>query len=402
MSTANAPLESSMATLSRATTILLATACGLIVANLYYSQPLAGPIGQDLGMKPEATGLVVTLTQLGYSFGLFVIVPLSDLFENRKLVLSTMALGILGLLASGSIPDANAFLAAAFLTGLGSVAIQILIPYAAHLSSEAQRGRAVGNVMGGLMLGIMLSRPLSSLIAEFMPWQTVFFVSAVIMACLTLVLAKALPPRTPKAGNSLFGLLKSMGRLAISERVLQRRAVYQSLLFGTFSIFWTTVPLLLASPAFGLSQGEIALFALAGAAGAIASPLAGWVGDKGYGQLGSAFCMIMVILAYLLPLTADLGTSLSLGLLAIAAIILDFGVTANLIFGQRAIFILGADVRGRLNALYMTTFYLGGAVGSAVGAWAYAVGGWSQVTLVGIACPIAVLLLFATERRLRG
>ncbi|NVK33052.1 MAG: MFS transporter [Rhodobacteraceae bacterium] len=388
----------SSSSLNRATTFLLACACGLIAANLYYVQPLAGPISADLGLSEEATGLVVTLTQLGYSLGLLLIVPLADLIENRKLVLMTMGLGIFGLLCSGSLPYAETFLFAAFLTGLGSVAVQILLPYAAHLSSEAERGRAVGNVMSGLMAGIMLARPVASFIAEYLSWPAVFYLAAAVMALLSVALYRRLPQRMPTAKSGIVALLLSMGRIAMTQKVLQRRALYQALLFASFSAFWTTVPLLLASPDYGLSHGDIALFALVGAAGAIAAPIAGRIADKGWTRIGSALAMGLAIISYLLPLLADTGSTLGLILLAAAAVILDFGVSANLIFGQRAIFILDASLRSRLNAIYMTTFYLGGALGSAIGGWAYATGDWSGLSMFGIALPVLALGYFATER----
>ena len=380
-------------------TLLIATACGLIVANLYYAQPLIGPISAELGMSPGAAGLIVTMTQIGYGTGLLLLVPLGDLIENRKLVLCVMTVAILALVGLLLATNATQFLAAALFIGLGSVAVQILVPYASHMAPEATRGRVVGNVMSGLMIGIMLARPVSSFITYASSWHVVFMISIGLMIALAIVLAKILPPRQPATGPSYGSLLLSMGHLVKNTPILRRRALYQACMFGAFSLYWTTSPLYLASPVFGLSQSGIALVALAGVAGAVAAPLAGRVADRGWSRPASAIAMALGAIAFLLTHLAAAGSTLSLGLMIAAAILLDFGVSANLVLGQRMIYVLGAEYRSRLNGLYMATFFVGGAIGSAVGAWAYAHGGWTAASGIGFTLPILSLLYFSTERK---
>jgi predicted MFS family arabinose efflux permease len=265
------------------------------------------------------------------------------------------------------------------------------------MAPEAVRGRVVGNVMSGLMLGIMLARPVSSFVTQLSSWHTIFFASAVAMALLAAVLAWKLPPRIP-AGQLHYGeLLASMGRLARRTVVLRRRALYHAALFAAFSLFWTTTPLLLAGPLFQLSQGGIALFALAGVAGAIAAPIAGRVADRGWSRPATGVAMLAVAAGFLLTHIAAPGSPWALRLLVLAAIVLDFGVSANMTLGQRAIFGLGAEIRARLNGLYMSTFFVGGAIGSALGGWAYAHGGWVLASWIGFALPVLALGYFATE-----
>jgi predicted MFS family arabinose efflux permease len=379
--------------------LLLAFACGLIAANLYYAQPLAGPISVALGLSPGATGLIVTLTQIGYGIGLLFIVPLGDLLETRRLVLILIGLAILSLLAAALSTHPLPFFAATLCIGLASVAVQVLVPYAAHLAPEAERGRAVGSVVSGLMLGIMLARPVSSFIAQFASWHAVFFLSAAAMALLALMLRLALPQREPVSTISYGKLLASMVHLMRSTPVLRRRAFYQACMFAAFSLFWTTTPLLLAGPEFGLSQGGIALFALAGVAGAIASPIAGRFADRGWTKAATAFAMLAVAGAFLITHIGAHGSPLALGLLVAAGILLDFGATTNLVLGQRAIFVLGAEYRSRLNGLYMATFFAGGALGSALGGLAFAHGGWAMASWLGFALPVIALLYFFTEPR---
>jgi predicted MFS family arabinose efflux permease len=393
------PSAQSSAPASAWVTFLVATACGLIVANVYYAQPLVGPISAALGLSPQIAGLIVTATQIGYGAGLLLIVPLGDLVENRLLVVVVIGASAVALLGVAFSTLAVPFLIASLFVGLSSVTVQILIPYAAHLAPEAVRGRVVGNVTTGLMLGVMLARPVASFLTALSSWHAVYVASAIAMLLLMLALARVLPRRVPTARVAYGTLLASMGRLVVTTPVLRRRALYQSGLFAAFSLFWTAAPLLLADRDFHLSQRGIALFALAGVAGAIAAPIAGRVADRGWTRLATGLAMAAVAAAFPLTHVVPFGSTLSLVLLTAAAILLDFGVQANVVLGYRELFVLGAEYRSRLNAIYMATFYMAGAIGSALGAFAYAHGGWALTSWVGFALPVAALIYFAMERR---
>ncbi len=378
-------------------TFLLATACGLIAANVYYAQPLVGPIAEELHLAGSGAGLIVTMTQIGYGLGLLFIVPLADLAENRRLVLCILAVAALSLLAAGFALTAAQFLAAALVVGLCSVAVQILVTYAAHLATDVTRGRIIGNVTGGLMLGIMLARPVASLVTAVASWRALFFCAAVVIMAVALALALSLPARRPQTRLSYFALLGSLGHLARHTAILQRRSVYHAFLFAAFSLFWTTVPLVLAGR-FQLSQAAIALFALAGAAGAVAAPLAGRLADRGLGKPATAGAMLLVAGAFLLTQVDSAGSPLALAAFTLAAIMLDFGVQMNGVVGQRAILASAPEVRGRLNGLYISSFFMAGAIGSALAGWAYAKGGWALTSWVGFVLPVAALICLATER----
>lgn len=380
-------------------TFLLALSCGLIAANIYYAQPLAGPIAAELGLRPESAGLILTMTQIGYGVGLLLIVPLGDLIENRRLISSVIAVAAVALVAAALSRHPLPFLVAALSVGFASVAVQILVPYAGHLAPERIRGRVVGNVTSGLMLGIMLARPASSFIASVSSWHAVYWMSAALMVSLAILLRWTLPPRMPQTRLRYAELLGSMVHLARTTPVLWRRAFYQASLFAVFSLFWTTVPLMLASPVFGLSQSGIALFALLGAAGAVASSIAGRVADCGWTRPATAAAMLLTSCGFALTVIVAPGSTLSLVLFVTAAIAIDFGVQANVVLGFRALFVLGADVRSRLNGLYMATFFLAGALGSGVGGWAYASGGWWLAATIGGALPLCALIYLTTEKK---
>lgn len=380
-------------------TPLLAVACGMIVANLYYAQPLVGPIAQALHLSPEIAGLIVTLIQIGYCVGLLLLVPLGDIVENRKLVLVLVSGCAVALLAAALATHASVFLIAGCAIGLCSVAVQVLVPFAAHLAPEHARGRAVGNVTSGLLMGIMLARPVSSLVSDGFGWHAIFAASAVAMVLLAIVLARKLPRRQPAPGVNYAQMIGSMAHLLRTQPVLRRRAAYQASLFGVFSLFWTTTPLYLAGPAFHMSQTGIAIFALVGVAGAIAAPMAGRYADRGHSRQMTALALALGAGSFLLSRVGTEGSLLSLLSLTVAAVLLDFAVSTNLVIGQRAIFSLSAEHRSRLNGLYMAIFFIGGAIGSSAGAWAYARAGWPLASWIGFALPAIALLYFRTEPR---
>ena len=376
---------------------LLAVAAGLIVANLYYAQPLVGPIAAATGLSAGAAGLVVTLTQIGYALGLFFIVPLGDLLENRRLVFVLLLGTALALAAAAFSEQAWLFLASSLGIGLGSVAAQVLVPFAAHLSRDETRGYNVGRVVSGLLLGIMLARPVSSLVADHAGWHSMFGAASLVVLALAFVLRRRLPLRQPSSPLSYWSLIGSLRHLFATTPVLRRRAAYQAAMFGCFSLFWTVTPLMLAGPAFGLSQTGIAVFALVGMAGAVASPIAGKLADRGHTLPATACALLLAIAGFALPLLAPPSRDLALALLVIAAIVVDMAVAANMVLGQRAIFALGAEVRGRLNGIYFSLFFVGGAVGSAAGGWVYSQYGWDAVLLLGMALPGAALLYWVSE-----
>jgi len=376
---------------------LLAVSAGLIVANLYYSQTLVAPIAASTGLSLDAAGLIVTLTQIGYALGLFFIVPLGDLLENRQLVFCLL-LGTAAALAAAALSSsAWLFLASSLGIGLGSVAAQVLVPFAAHLSPEATRGQTVGKVVSGLLLGIMLARPAASLVADHGGWHTVFGAAAIIVMVLAFVLRTRLPERRPSDSMSYLGLIGSLRSLFANTPVLRRRAAYHAAMFGCFSLFWTVTPMMLASPAFHLSQTGIAIFALVGVSGAVASPIAGKLADRGHTLPATAFAMLLAITGFALPLFAPESRNAALALLVIASIVIDMGVAGNMVLGQRAIFALPAEVRSRLNGLYFSLFFVGGAVGSASGGWVYSQYGWQAALLLGMAFPALALLYWAGE-----
>ncbi|RQR24119.1 MFS transporter [Burkholderia sp. Bp9143] len=380
--------------LSTGMTLFFAATVGVIVMDLFAAQPLTGPISADLQLPHGLAGLVAMLPQLGYAAGLVLLVPLVDLLENRRLIVATLAVCAAALALPAFTRSGTVFLLATLAAGAASSVIQMLVPMAASMTPEAQRGRAVGNVMSGLMLGILLSRPLASLIAGTAGWRAFYALAALANAAIAAVLALRLPPRVPSATAGYRALLASMGRLLAGEPVLRRHALSAALAMGTFSAFWTAVGLRLAQPPFGLDLHGIALFAFAGASGAIVTPLAGRAGDRGQGPAAQRIAHATMLAALTVLGIAGAGwfgfdahahRGVALALLAGGAALLDAGVIVDQTIGRREINLLNPAARGRLNGLFVGLFFVGGALGAALAGSAWAWGGWSAVCSVGFA-----------------
>jgi predicted MFS family arabinose efflux permease len=359
--------------------LVFAFCVGIVVANVYYAQPIIELIAPSLGLSPSAASLIVSLTQVGYAAGLFLLVPLGDLLENRRLIISTVLVTAIALCLEATARSPSTFLLASVLVGVTSVAVQMLVPLAAHLAAPESRGRIVGNVMGGLLTGILLARPVSSLVTDHFGWRVMFGAAAVAMLLVAGLVATSIPRRRPDADLGYGQLLASLVHLFRDNPVLRRRAFYQACMFAGFSLFWTAVPLELARE-HGLSQSHIALFALIGAAGVVTGPVGGRMADAGRTRTGTQIALWGGTAA--LALTAAWPQS-SIAVLALGAIGLDACVQLNMVIGQRNIYQLPAHHRSRLNALYMTSIFLGGAVGSAIASVLYDWAAWRAVGLAG-------------------
>jgi predicted MFS family arabinose efflux permease len=301
------------------------------------------------------------------------------------------------LLAAAFTTQPHAFLLVSLMIGLSTVSVQILIPLAAHLAPEASRGRVVGGIMSGLLLGILLARPLSSLIADHLGWRAVFMIAAAVMSVIVVILATTMPTRQPDHSATYGQLILSLGKLFQREPVLRQRALMQGCMFAAFSLFWTAVPLELARN-HGLSQTQIALFALVGAIGAVAAPIAGRLADAGHTRVTTRLALLLAIVCFL---PAFIPPTNSVIALALTGVVLDFCVQMNMVLGQRSIYALDASSRGRLNALYMTAIFVGGALGSALASALFDHLGWLGIVVLGSAFPLLALVIFLRgERRL--
>jgi predicted MFS family arabinose efflux permease len=373
--------------LSRGMVLLFAVACGVSVANLYYAQPVLDTIARSFGTSSGTAGLVVTFAQIGYALGLAFLVPLGDLLTRRWLVPTVLVVTAGGLLASAAAPDIGVLIGVAVVVGAGSVAAQLLIPMAASLADDADRGHIVGVVMSGLLLGILLARTVSGVVAQAAGWRVVYLMAAGLTLVLAVVLARLLPGEGERPRMGYGTLLASAARLLATESLLRRRAVFGALGFAAFSVFWTTMAFLLAGAPYHYDDLTIGLLGLVGASGALCANVAGRWADRGWTRSTTLVFAGLVAVSFA-PLWWGRH---HLAPLVVGILVLDVGVQGLQVTNQSLIYRLAPHARSRVNSAYMVCYFAGGALGSAVGSAVYEHHRWTGVCVLG-----AVIGLVAT------
>jgi predicted MFS family arabinose efflux permease len=380
--------------LSSARVFLLALGAGLAAASIYYSQPLLGVLGADLQTSSGAVGWVPTLTQLGYALGILLLAPLGDRYDRRRVIV--VKAGLLGaaLLLSSLSPSLGVLLVASLALGLVATLAQDIVPAAATLAPETQRGRVVGTVMTGLLLGILLSRVVSGFVAELFGWRAVFAAAAIAVLLLGLALWRALPRFAPTSRLPYGQLIASLLPLWRQYPELRRAALAQGLLSVAFSAFWSTLAVMLHGAPYHLGTSAAGAFGLAGAAGALAAPLAGRFADR-HGParvslVGAALTALSFAAMFLLP---ALSPQNALWLIGASTLGFDMGIQISLIAHQTIVYGLDPAARSRLNAVLLGCTFVGMSMGAALGNALLAQTGWTGVTALAVLAALGALAL---------
>jgi predicted MFS family arabinose efflux permease len=371
--------------------LLLATACGATVANVYYAQPLLHTLSRAFSVSDGTAGLLITITQIGYVLGLSLLVPSGDLQERRWLISVALLLTAAGLAIAALAPCFAVFAIALALVGFTSTAAQVIVPMSASLATEAERGRVVGTVMSGLLIGVLLARTVSGLLAEALGWRVVFWVAAGLMVTLAVTLRARLPRVPPTTELSYASVLRSVLSLISAEPVLRLRMALGFFAFGCFSTLWTSLSFLLSAAPFHYGNAVIGLFGLAGVVGASAATVAGRLADRGCGRHATWATAIVMLASW--PILYAGKTSTLWLIVGIA--VLDLGVQGIHISNQSAIYTLAPEARSRLTTAYMVSYFLGGAALSALSSVLYSADGWAGVCVAGAASGLAALALWA-------
>ncbi|MGD9694217.1 MAG: MFS transporter [Thermoleophilia bacterium] len=366
--------------ISRRLVLILTFATGAAVANLYYAQPLLHTLAEDFGASEGVAGLAVTSSQIGYALGLAFLVPLGDLVSRRRISVAVLAATAAMLLVGAAAPDIGLLIGALGLVGLGAVIAQVLVPLAAEMADPASRGRVVGTVMAGLLLGILAARILAGLIGDALGWRAVLVFGAIVAFLLAATLARELPSEGPRARVSYPGLLRSALRLARDEPALRMTSLIGALTMASFALFWTAIAFRLGGAPFRYSDTAIGLLGVAGLAGALAATRAGRLADRGLAPAARVAMGLVMAASW-----AALWASDDLIVVVVAATVtLDVGVQGMQILNQALIYALAPDAPSRVNSVYMTTYFVGGACGSAAAGALFDGVGWGAVCLAGM------------------
>lgn len=370
----------------------MAAACGLAVANIYYNQPMIGIIEAEFA-QPGITRLIPTATQLGYALGLFLLLPVGDIVERRRLIVGQFLLLAVALVGAALATSAWMLVVASLAVGASASVAQQIVPLSATLSDPSHRGRAIGTVMAGLLSGILLSRTLSGFVGEHLGWRDMFWVGVPLALVSAGLMGRVLPVLSPDTPMPYRKALRSLADLWVSHRELRGAALVQASLFGSFSAFWTILALYLAGPEFGLGADVAGLFGVLGVVGVAAAPIAGKLSDKYNPRVTVWVGVALCIIAW-----GVVGSFAAIAALIFAVVVMDFGFQVALISNQHIVYSLAQAARGRLNTILMTGMFLGGAAGSALSTYAWAYGGWGGVSILGAGLAVAALAVMAAHR----
>jgi predicted MFS family arabinose efflux permease len=385
--------------LKRGHIVIMAICTGLIVANIYYNQPLLVLISKTFEIPESKGGRIAFLTQLGYAIGLLFFVPLGDKVERRGQIIWLAGFAVASLIFAALSPSLLCLEIASVCIGATSVIPQLILPLAAHLSPPSRTGKVIGSIMSGLLIGILLSRTLSGFVGRYLGWRGMFGVAAGISFSLLLIIRYSFPQSRPNFKGSYASLMRSLLTLIREQPVLREAAAINALGFATFGMFWTTMVLHLSGAPFHFTSDLIGLFGLAAAAGALAAPLVGGSADKRNPRIAIGYGLGMLLGSFVL---LYVGGGYVIGMIA-GIILLDLAMQCIHVSNQSRVYALIPQARNRLNTVYMTVSFVGTAMGSAIGLYAWDKGGWPGVCITGGALTTAAFIIYGLtfKRRTR-
>jgi predicted MFS family arabinose efflux permease len=376
-------------------TLLFAVAGGAAVGNLYWAQPLLELIAEDLHASTTTAGWLITATQIGYAVGILLLVPLGDVLNRRLLIPVMLLCSAAALVACAVAPSIDMLLVAITVLGLTTVSGQILTPLAGDLADDNNRGHVVGTVVSGILTGILLSRTISGLVADIAGWRAIYIAAAVAALLFAALLYRTIPPLAPKTRMAYPALIASVAAVVARERTVRWTLVLGATGFAAFTMFWTALTFLLSAPPFSYPVSVIGLFGLAGLAGAIAAQRSGRLHDRGWSLPATGASWAVVLASFILAAFA--GRSVLL--IVVVVVVIDVALQAVGILNQLRVFAVSHEARSRLNTAYVTSNFIGGAIGSAAATVLWSAGRWTAVSIAGIVLSTFALALWAAGRR---
>jgi predicted MFS family arabinose efflux permease len=365
------------------TSWLMAIICAFAVANLYYNQPILAAIAQSFQVSAAEVGWIPTLTQLGYASGLLLFVPLGDRLEQRRLIVIMLLITSMTLFAAALSPNLNTLILTSFAIGATTIAAQILIPFATQLAPPSDQGKIIGNLMSALFVGILLARPIGGWIGEQFNWRGIYWMAGGVMVLLAIASAQLLPKYQPKSKLSYGALLRSLWKLVESQPILREASLIQAMLFGAFSVFWSTLAFLLTRPPYSYGSQAVGLFGLVGIAGILVAPLLGQIADRGTTKTLHSIVGI-AILGAIVAYVIFWQWGAQLWGLIIGSVLLNLSSQSALIANQVKIYSLDPNARSRLNTVFMVATFLGASLGSVVGTYGWNLMQWKGVCIAGV------------------
>ena len=369
--------------------LLMALACGLCAGSAYFNQPLIYSIQHSLSLTTDQAGLSVVLAQIGYGLGLLLLVPLGDLLNKRKLIVFLMVFaGFSQILLSFSFSLIWLY-SFTLCSTFGAISAQILIPFASSISTPAQSAATVGKLMSGLVMGIILSRTYAGFISTFWSWNMVYFSSGIATLLFALLMWNKLPATKPNTELTVAKIYRSLFQLAADEPHLIRRACAGALGFAILSMIFTSMTFVLANPPYYFSDFQIGLFGLLGVIGIYSSSWSGRTVGQGKENKVAILCISLMLLSCI-PLAF---AQQNIAAYALGVLMSYFGLTAFHVLNQNLVYRINPTARSRINAVYMTIYFSGAALGSLTAVYAWQYWGWYGCVSSALVFALGILLI---------
>lgn len=375
--------------ISKSLVFLFSVIGGAAVGNLYWAHPLLKYIAESMNISLELSSFIVTVTQLGYAMGVFLIVPLGDILNRKKLIPRVMFTSSIALMGCALAPNYYLLLLSLFLVGLTTVTGQLLVPLAGDLAKAEERGRVIGAIVSGILTGILLSRTISGIMADVFGWRSIYFLASITTLFFAFMLNKNIPTTKPKATASYLRLLQSVFACIYKYREVQLVVILSSTIFCVFTLFWTGITFLLSSSAYNYSMTQIGMVGLVGLAGAVAAKRAGYLYDKGWSFQATIAALIAVLLSLLI---ANIGGH-SIAALLLAVLLIDIAIQTLNVINQTKVCSVEPALRSRLNTAFVVCNFIGGAIGSSAAGSLWQMGGWSAIIIGQTALALVALFI---------
>ena len=369
--------------------LIMAVTCGAAIANVYYNQPLLSQIGRDFHATIPQVGALPTLTQVGFGVGVFLIAPLGDVLERRRLILTMLLLLTVSLVAATLSPTLLCLSAASLLVGVTCVISTLVLPFAVSLSKPEERGATVGTIAGALLMGVLLSRTMSGVIGGVLGWRFMYGFAAFLMLTLVIALRRLLPMSRPTAALRYPALLRSMLTLLRDERELRLATANGMLLFGALSAFWATLIYLAESPAYHLGPATVGMFGLVAGASAALAPYVGRLTDRLRPRIIVGWATLTMVVGF--GVLWAFGAHMA-GLIA-GVILIDVAAQTATVSNQATVYSLSPTAQSRLYTLYRAAYSLGGSLGAMLGIWGWTIWHWNGVCAVALGLLTVALAL---------
>ena len=378
--------ESEGFTAVRRTTVwFMAASTGVVVANIYYIQPLLAIVARTFGLSSTEAGGIAMITQIGTCLGMLLFVPLGDSHERRSLISWMLCGAVIALTLTATARSGLWLGLACFAVGMMGATVHLFVPFAAHLAAPKERGRVVGTVFSGILLGVLLARTFSGSVGAHLGWRAVYWIAAGLIACVAIFVQFFLPSSEPTVRLPYVSLLKSTVDLVREHAELRESALFGAAAFCCFSAFWTTLVFLLELPPYHYGAQAAGLLGLVGAAGAAGAPIIGRLADKHGARFTIGFSLALLLISYVV---LGIAGRILIGLV-VGVLLMDFGTQACHVSNQTRIYGLATEARSRVNMFYMVCYFAGGAIGSILGAYSWRLYKWPGV------CGFCVLVMGA-------